>query len=576
MSGTAAGPHRAMLARRIVARCRRRWLAAGTLVALAWATAGAAPESPPAPAVFEEVAARAGVRFVVNPSRSPQKHQPETMSSGVALLDYDGDGDLDLYAVDTATMPGLVKTLPAFSNRLFRNDGVGAWSDVTEQAGVAGKGYDMGVATGDYDNDGDVDLLVLGLRGNLLYRNEGHGRFSDVTAAAGLARLDPAYGRLWSVAAAFLDYDRDGDLDLFVANYCLWNPATEIPCGEPGARDYCHPDYYDGLPNSLYRNQGDGTFTDVSAASGIRRHVGKGMGLGVSDFDQDGWPDVFVSNDTLPAFLFLNRGDGTFEEAGAERGVGVTERGQPISGMGADARDVDGDGRADIFQTAMLHEQFPLYRNLGAAQFEDVTTRSGLGALTARFAGWSNGIYDFNNDGLKDLFVACASTADPGSRFGDTAAMPNAVFLQTPRGRFADGSPGAGADFARKAIHRGAAFGDIDNDGRVDAVVTALEAPLEIWRNVSPARNHWLLVALSGTKSNRDGQGARLELVTRQGRQHNEAKTSVGYGSASDPRVHFGLGSSERVESLTVTWPSGRVQRLNGIAADQILALREP
>jgi hypothetical protein len=526
--------------------------------------------------VFEEVAPSGGLRFVTHSGRTARKHQPETMVAGVALLDYDGDGRLDVYAVNGGVLPGAQKTGPEHWNRLFRNDGGGRFTDTTEKAGVAGRGYDLGVATGDYDNDGDTDIFVAGLRRNTLFRNEGDGTFKDVTEAAGLARPDPKYGTLWAVAAAFLDYDRDGRLDLFVSNYCVWDPAREPLCGDPKAPDYCHPRQYEGLPNSLFHNEGDGTFKDVSVASGIRAHIGKGMGIGVADFDDDAFPDVFVSNDTTPSFLFLNNRNGTFTEAAFERAVAFGERAEAVSGMGADAADVDNDGRPDIFQTALANESFPLFRNLGGASFEDVTMRSGVSAATRSRSGWGNGIVDLNNDGWRDLFTACADVMDPGGAFRERVPMANLVLLNLGDGRFADGSAAAGEAFARKAVHRGAAFGDVDDDGRLDVVTTALDGPLALWRNVSPASHHWLLVKAVGTRSNRDGAGAKVRLKAASGMRYGQVNTAVGYGGASDPRVHFGLGADTVVSELTVTWPSGRVQTLRDVRADQVLTVREP
>jgi len=543
------------------------------LVAVA---AWAAPPLEFDPIVFDEVAAQRGVRFVTNSSRTARRHQPETMVSGVALFDYNHDGWLDIYVVNGASMTSLEKTGPEYWNRLYRNNRDGTFTDVTESAGVAGRGYDLGVATGDYDDDGHTDIFVAGLRRNTLFHNNGDGRFTDVTEAAGLAQPDARYGRLWATAAAFIDYDHDGRLDLFVSNYCVWDPATEPLCGRPESPDYCHPKEYQGLPNSLFHNNGNGTFTDVSVPSGIRAHVGKGMGIGVADFDDDGWMDLFVANDTLPSFLFMNNHDGTFTESAFERGAALTERAEAVSGMGADARDVDNDGRPDIFETALANETFPLFKNLGRALFEDVTVRSGIGAGSRARSGWGNGIVDLNNDGWKDLFVACADVMDPSGAFGARVAMANAVFVNLKDGRFADGSAGAGETFARKAVHRGAAFGDIDNDGRVDVVVTALDGALELWHNVSPAPNHWLLIKTVGTKSNRDGMGAKIKVVTASGTQHNHVNTAVGYGSASDGRVHFGLGPDRVVKELTITWPSGKTQLLKQVPADQILSVREP
>jgi hypothetical protein len=542
---------------------------------LGFAAALLAENAGPAPVVFEEVAAARGLKFVTDPGRTAQKHQPETMVSGVALLDYDDDGWLDVYAVNGAPIPGLVKTGPQHWNRIFHNNRDGTFSDVTQAAGVGGHGYDLGVATGDYDNDGDTDIFVAGLRRNTLFRNNGNGTFTDVTEAAGLLKPDPKYGTLWSVAAAFFDYDRDGRLDLFVSNYCVWDPSRE-PCGSPSSPDYCHPSQYQGLPGSLFHNEGNGTFTDVSAASRIRAHLGKGMGIGVADFDDDGWPDLFVANDTTPAFLFLNDRKGGFTEAAFERGVAFPDRAEPVAGMGVDARDVDNDGLPDVFQTALEADTFPLFRNLGGASFEDATVKSGLSALSKAWTGWGNGIVDLNNDGWKDLFVACGSVLDPAGAFRERVPQANAVFLNLRDGRFADGSASAGAAFARKAVHRGAAFGDIDNDGRIDVVVTSLDGPLELWRNVSPAPAHWLQVKTVGGKSNRDGVGAKFKIVSASGTQHQQVTTAVGYGCASDRRVHFGLGADATVSELRVRWPSGKTQTLKNVAADQVLTVREP
>jgi hypothetical protein len=497
------------------------------------------------------------------------------MVSGVALLDFDGDGRLDVYAVNGATMPGLDKTDPKFHNRLYRNRGDGTFEDVTGRAGVAGRGYDMGVAAADYDNDGHTDLFVAGLRQNVLYRNRGDGTFEDATARAGLGAPDPDYGTLWSVGAAFLDYDRDGDLDLFVSNYCVWDPKTEPVCNRPEAPDYCHPDGYKGLPNSLYRNEGGGRFTDVSAAAGIRAHVGKGMGTGVADFDGDGFTDVFLSNDNEPAFLFRNVRGERFEEIALESGVAYTEIGKEISGMGADARDVDNDGRVDVFQTALDGETMPLFRNLGGMRFEDWTGASGLVGPTLANTGWSNGIVDFDNDGWKDLFVAGGGVVDPKGDFADRAARACTVYRNLGDRRFVDVSKTAGAAFARKAVHRGAAFGDVDGDGRVDAVVTALEERLVVWRNVSPGGNHWLSVRTVGTRSSRDGIGTKIRVTAPSGVQHSHVNTAVGYSSASDPRVHFGLGRDAVVQELRLEWPSGTVDVLRDVKADQVLTVRE-
>ncbi len=528
------------------------------------------------PIVFE-LRKSTGVDFQVEPSRTDRRHQPETMISGVALFDYDNDGNLDLYLVSGATMPGLEKTDESHYNRLYRGHGDFTFTDVTERAGVKGRGYTVGVTAADYDNDGYQDLFVAGLRENILYRNRGDGRFEDVTRRAGLAEPDPDYGTLWAVAAAFFDYNKDGWLDLFVSNYCVWDPATEPVCGPSNSPDYCHPQHYDGLPNSLYRNNGDGTFTDVSVESGIRRHIGKGMGLGVADFDDDGWIDIYVANDTVPGFLFHNQGDGTFREIGFESGTAYTYSGHAVSGMGVDARDINNNGLVDIFVVAMTNEAFPLYINTGDLLFDEVTAPSRLAMLTRDKTGWSSGVFDFNNNGWKDLFVASGDVMDPRGTFKDRVPQPNSLFVNLKNGRFADAAPTAGPDFLKSvAVHRGAAFGDIDNDGRIDAVVAALSGPTEIWRNVSKRENNWILISTRGTQSNRDGMGAKIRIKTDSGMRYNHVNTAVGYGSSSDRRVHFGLGEDKIIREIRITWPSRIVQVLENISANQILSVVEP
>ncbi len=530
---------------------------------------------PVEPVVFQLMQPH-GLQFVTDPGKTSRKHQPETMVAGVALFDYNNDGFLDIFAVNGASMPGLQKTSESYYDRLFKNRGDGSFEDVTDKAGVRGHGYNLGVAIGDYDNDGFEDIFVAGLRENILYHNNGDGTFSEVTAKAGLANRDPEYGTLWAVSAAWVDYDRDGWLDLFVSNYCVWDPVTEPICPVNGLPDYCHPRLYRGLPNSLFRNNHDGTFTDVSAASGIRKSIGKGMGLGIADFDDDGWTDVFVANDTLPSSYFHNQGDGTFREMAVEAFVAYTDKGAAVSGMGVDARDVDNDGLPDIFETAMVSETMPLYHNAGKNFFEERTYVSGIASMSTTRSGWSNGIFDFNNDGWKDLFVACGDVMDIDGFFSSRVPLPNSIFINLKNGRFADGSPTAGPDFGRKAVHRGVAFGDLDNDGRVDAVVTALNGPIEAWRNVSPSQNHWLLIKAVGTKSNRDGAGAKIKVVTASGVQYNHVNSAVGYGCASDLRVHFGLGRDTIIKELQVRWPSGATQLLKDVKADQLLTIKEP
>ncbi|MCG6925727.1 MAG: CRTAC1 family protein [Acidobacteria bacterium] len=552
----------------------------GVLIVVATLGAPAARAAEPAatfdPIVFELEDGN-GVDFVTNSSRTDHRHQPETMVSGVALLDYDNDGFLDVYVVNGAKMTELDKTDPVFWNRLYHNKGDGTFEDVTEKAGVKGDHYDLGVASADYDDDGFADLFVAGLRKNDLFRNKGDGTFENVTEKAGFNKPDPEYGTLWSVAAAWVDYDNDGDLDLFVSNYCVWDPKTEPLCGPKGLNDYCHPNNYHGLPNSLYRNDGDGTFTDVSVESGIRKVIGKGMGLGIADYDGDGWSDIFVANDTEPNYLFHNQGDGTFEEIGFMAGVAYPEAGRPLSGMGADAKDIDDDGKPDIFHTALSSETMPIFHNKGDLFFMEITARAGVSSLTLSRSGWSNGIVDFNNDGRKDLFVCGGDVMDPEGEFKERVPQTNLVMANLGAMKFKDATGDAGPDFStKKGVHRGGAFGDLDNDGRVDAVVTDLHGPIEVWRNVSPTPNHWLLIRTVGTRSNRDGIGAKIKAVTPSRTRYSHVNTAVGYGGSSDPRVHFGLGSDEVVTTLEITWPSGVVQTLHNVEADQVLVVTEP
>ena len=536
------------------------------------------PSAPPGPdpITFEDVAARAGIDFVLRNSATPEKHQIEAMVSGVAVFDYDNDGWPDIYFVNGARQPKLEKDDPSFYNRLYRNNGDGTFTDVTLQAGLKGDGFATGVAAGDYDNDGFTDLFIAGVNRNILYRNRGDGTFEDVTARVGLAH-DPDRRKPWSIAAGWFDYDNDGFLDLFVVNYCAWNPEREPPCTPNGVRAYCHPKYYAGLPNMLFHNNGDGTFTDVSESSGIAAHVGKGMGVAFLDFDQDGKLDVFVANDTYPNLLFRNEGGGRFREVALGAGVAFNEDGRAISSMGADARDVDNDGREDVFVVAINNETFPLFRNLGKGLFADITYASGLGRQTRTVTGWSNGIFDLNNDGLKDLFVACSSIDDNAEMFSPhKSRQPNMVFANLGGARFLDVGSGAGSSFQQAGFHRGVAFGDFDRDGRVDVVVSRIGERAELFRNTSVTGNHWLALRLRGRRSNRDGIGALIHVVGRSGReQWNRVTTSTGYGCASDRTVFFGMGKDGAAKSIEIDWPAGTRQKIVDVPADRYLTIDE-
>jgi len=529
------------------------------------------------PIIFEDIAQRSGLTFINDSSPTPNKNQPETMVAGVALLDYDNDGYLDVFVVNGAAIPSLQKESPKYWNRLYHNNRDGTFTDVTETAGVAGIGYGMGVAVGDYDNDGWPDIYVVNVGKNQLLHNNGNGTFTDVTEKAGVGGGVLDGKKMWSVSAAWVDYNNDGRADLFVSNYCKWEVNKDPYCGPtPKLRAYCHPDNYANLPNTLYRNNGDGTFTDVSAETGIAKYLGKGMGVAIADYDGDGFMDIFVANDNRPNFLFHNVGGKKFEEVALESGVAYAQSGSALSGMGVDFRDVDNDGRPDIWHTAVENESFPLFHNVGDGQFVEQTLTAQL-AVTRTMSGWGNGIFDFDNDGWKDLFVARSNVLDNIAQFSNRKyEEPNSVLRNLGNGKFQDVSTEAGPDFQVAAPHRGVAFGDIDNDGRMDAVVTVLNGSLRYFHNVSKSNNHWILLKLVGKKSNRMGLGAQVRITGEDGKvQYNEATTAVGYACASDSRVHFGLGRSLGIREIEIRWPSGTRQVLRDVRSNQVLKVEE-
>jgi hypothetical protein len=509
------------------------------------------------------------VDFVLENSPTAEKQLIETMPGGVAVFDYDGDGLPDIFFTNGASIPSLEKTAPKFRNRLFRNLGGMKFKDVTEEAGLAGAGYSIGAAAADFDNDGHVDLFVAGVHANHLYRNLGNGKFEDVTARAGIA------SNVWSITGGWFDYDNDGLLDLFVVNYVKWSPEIAPFCGDPvrKIRAYCHPRFFDGLPNTLYHNRGDGTFEDVSAKSGIASQIGKGMSVAFADYDGDGLTDVFVTNDKLPNFLFHNLGHGKFAEVALEAGAALPDSGQNISGMGVDFRDYDNDGRPDILFTALAGETFPLFHNHGNGEFRDFTYRSRLGPLTNQRSGWGIGLFDFNNDGWKDLFTANSHVNDTVEIFEAAKyKLANSIFANAGDGTFRDVSSDAGVDFQLTRAHRGAAFADFNNDGKIDVVVSALGEPAELWQNVSPDDNSWLILKLRGVKSNRDGIGARIRI----GNQYNHMTANVGYASSSHTGLHFGLGKAKQAARIEIRWPGGIEQVLTNVRANQVLQVTEP
>jgi hypothetical protein len=519
------------------------------------------------------------IPFRLENSETRAKNAPETMPGGVAIFDYNGDGRLDIFFTNGANIASLKKDDPKYRNRLFRNDGNGVFTDVTDAAGLAGTGYDVGVAVADYDNDGFPDLFVAGLHHSTLYHNNGDGTFTDVTVKsgldAGLNHPDPEYGPRWSITAVWVDVNNDGLLDLFVVNYMQWAYSAEPLCAIEGVADYCSPKFYKGQPNQLFLNQGDGTFKDVSKEWGIRDHVGKGMGVGMADYDLDGRPDLFVTNDGSYNSLFHNKGN-KFEEVAFETGVALVEDGSFVSGMGLDFRDFNNDGYPDIAFVALNNQTFPLFQNTGKGDFREVTTQSGIREPSRQMSGFGAALYDFDNDGWKDLFVS-RGHVESISMPSQPVDQYNTVFRNLgASGKWVALTEEAGLSAAPAARHRGCAFGDLDGDGRIDVVVTALGRDAEIWMNRSENSNHWLEIALRGIKSNRDGIGARIKLVTKSGAQYNHMTTSVGYASSSDGPVHFGLGSDSRAELIEIRWPSGIVQTLQDVSADRILKVTEP
>ena len=513
--------------------------------------------------------------FRLYSDESPARNAPESMAGGIAVFDYNGDGRPDIFFANGCDLSAIGKSDPRYSDHLFRNNGDGTFTDVTEQAGLAGRGFDIGVAVADYDNDGHPDLFIAGVHGNALYHNNGDGTFTDVTVSSGLGKaIDSEYGPIWSIAAAWVDVNNDGLLDLFVVNYLQWHYESASRCVVDGAPQYCHPRYYKGMPNQLFLNQGNGKFKDVSKQWGIRDNVGKGMGVGVADFDLDGKPDLFVTNDAEYAFLFHNLGD-KFEQISFQTNTAVPEDGTLISGMGLDFREMNGDGFPDIIYVALNKETFPVLENTGEGTFNDITGSSGMARFSMKMAGFGAALYDFDNDGRKDLFVSRGHVAviQPP---GEAVRQPNTVFRGLANKQWQPLTQEAGFADDTAARHRGCAFGDVDGDGRVDIVVTSMDQNAELWMNRSPHVGHWLEFDLHGVKSNRDGIGARIKVVTKSRTQYNHQTSSVCYASSSLGPVHFGLGEETVATEAVIWWPSGVVQRLHKVPADQVVSVIEP
>lgn len=538
-------------------------------------TAGITPE---AAGKFVDVTAAAGIHFDYKSSHTSKKYLLETMGAGVATFDYDNDGRLDIFFVNGApladpTPKGTIphKTGPEYWNRLYHQKADGTFEDVTEKAGLQGVGYGMGVAVGDYDNDGYEDLYVTAYGGNRLYHNNGDGTFTDVTAKAGVA------GSGWSTSAAWVDLDGDGYLDLIVLRYVQWD-FDDVWCGEhrEGYRAYCHPDYFKPIAPLVYHNNGNGTFTEVSQKIGIDK-PGKGLGIALADYDRDGHIDVFVANDSMVEYLYHNKGDGTFEETGLLAGVAVDADGRTYAGMGVDFADYDNDGWPDVVVTDLANQRYALYRNAHDGSFIYSTTTSNVGRITMPHSGWGVRFFDYDNDGWKDLLISQGHDLDtieltyPNLRYREPMLL-----LHNTHGDFVDVSSASGDVFKKPWVARGMAIGDLDNDGRLDAVVTTNDGAAHVLRNETPGANHWLLLNLVGHKSNRDGIGASVEIETAAGKQYATVTTAGSYLSSSDKRVHFGLGKDADVTKIVIRWPSGVVQTLENVKGDRILRVDEP
>ncbi|MGH9870582.1 MAG: CRTAC1 family protein [Candidatus Polarisedimenticolia bacterium] len=544
---------------------------------IAAALAAAAPAAPPV--VYTDVTSSSGIAFRHVHGGSGQKYYVETMGSGACWFDYDNDGDIDLYAVNSGGLPGWTGKEDT-SSRLYRNDGQGRFADVTAAAGVGNDGrYGMGCTAGDIDGDGDRDLYVTTFNSpNVMFRNDGQGRFTDFTAASGTG--DPR----WSASAAFGDIDNDGDLDLYVANYIDFTLDNNKYCGEqgPGRRAYCHPDVYNGVPDSLYRNRGDGRFDDVSAAAGVADPIGKGLGVVFLDLNDDGWQDIYVANDKTINFLYLNRKDGTFQDISMTSGTGFSESGVPQAGMGTDSADVNGDGRMDLIVTNLDYETNELYVNNGDLTFTDATFPAGMGEPNFLNVGFGADFLDYDHDADMDLLIINGHILDNISMFKDKVSyeQPRSLMSNDGAGRFREVGPLVGPDLVKPDVGRGLAVGDMDNDGDLDFFVTNNDRPAQLFRNDGADKvGHWLLIRLQGARGNTDGIGARVRVTTRDAAgkprtQTADTRTASSYCSQNDTRLHFGLGPAETAD-IEVRWPGGKTQTLSGVKADQILTITE-
>jgi len=522
---------------------------------------------------FTDVAKRSSFPYRTNNDFTSRKYFPQPMCGGVAAIDYNNDGRMDLFFTNGAPLPSLTKTSHAFDNCLLHNRGDGTFEDVTAKAGLAGAslGFSFGVAAADYDNDGFDDLFICTAGRNALYHNNGDGTFTDVTMGSGLEHKPQ---NVISVGAAWFDYNNDGLLDLIVTNYTVWTPETDIRCQMDDKRDeYCSPTVYKSVPSRLYRNLGGGRFEDITESSGMGKVLGKGMGISIADFNNDGRMDIFIANDTEPNFLFLNQGDGTFKEVGLEYNAAYNAQGSTVSGMGCDAQDFDNDGLDDVVYNDLSGQVFGLLRNENEKSFTDITWSSKFGTLTRNLSGWSIGFIDYNNDGWKDIYSANGDV----DNLSATSRQHDTMFQNLDGKKLVDVTEQMGPDFTVAGYQRGSAFVDLNNDGFMDLVVTSLGERPRILINNALVKNHWITFDLRGRKSNRNGIGARIQVVTASGRSlYGHVSTSIGFMSSSDRRTHFGLGTETKIDRVEIRWPSGIVQHIAHPAVDQILKVEEP
>ncbi len=510
---------------------------------------------------FEE--AGSGIAFTLQHVPTPEKRMIETMAGGLAVFDYNGDGRLDIFFANGADRARMRKSSPHYFNRLYRNDGGMRFSDVTEESDLAGEGYSMGAAAADFDNDGDTDLFVAGVFRNTLHRNRGDGTFEDITELSGVTSTE------WAVAAGWFDFDGDSLLDLFVVNYADWTLEFDRYCGDRqrGLRVYCHPQYLTPIANRLYRNLGDGKFEDWTERSGLDEFKGRGMSAAFADFDGDGAQDVFVTNDNLANFLFLNQGGQAFAEDALLAGVALLDHGRPVASMGVDVGDFDGDGLLDLSVTALSNETYPLFRGDGSGSFRDATVQSGLAMTSRTYAGWGNAFADFDNDGWVDLFTANSHVNDLVEHFEPFVYLqPNTLF-RNQQGKFEEAR-----EVGMPQAYRGAVAADFDDDGLLDVVASALGEPAQTFRNTTEGAGNWLALQLVGTRSSRDAVGA----VVRAGRQVRWVKSATGYASSVRRPVHFGLGESEEPVTVRIDWPSGLIQTVEGLQPNQTATVTEP